>query len=190
MGGGLGLLPENMEFYNALALLPNVEITLICGNNHSLFKLLSGKYRNINVLGYINNVCDYMKQADVIITKPGGITTFEAIHAEVPILALNPFMQQEMYNAQYIQEMQIGTVINGNANQCVEDIANILDCNQLEFYKNNIRKIKEQLVGNNITQVLMNVIYRSNYTASYNFTNSYKLKSEGRKKHEKISFNL
>jgi len=67
MGGGLGMLPKTYHFYKGLELLPNTEVTIITGKNHNLYERLEGKYKNINVLGYVNNVCEYMKQADVII---------------------------------------------------------------------------------------------------------------------------
>lgn len=153
MGGGLGMLPKTFEFYKGLDLLPNTKVTIITGKNHNLYERLEGKYQNIRVLGYVQNIYDYMKQADVIITKPGGITTFEAIYAEVPILALNPSLQQEKYNAQYIQNMAIGTVIRGNSKQCLEEIENIDYC-QLNYYRSNIQKIKGNLNKYKLTKVL------------------------------------
>ncbi len=153
MGGGLGMLPKAFEFYKGLDILPNTKVTIITGKNHNLYERLEGKYQNIRVLGYVQNIYDYMKQADVIITKPGGITTFEAIYAEVPILALNPSLQQEIYNARYIENMAIGTVIRGNSRQCLEKIENIDYC-QLNYYRNNIQKIKGNLNKHKLTKVL------------------------------------
>lgn len=189
MGGGLGMLPENPEFYEGLDLLPNVKITVITGKNQKLFQLLSGRYQNIKVFGFIENICDYMKQADLIITKPGGITTFEAIHTELPIVALNPLLQQEIYNAQYIQDMQIGTVVRGNSEQCLEDITNLLDYGKLEDYKCNLRRIKNHLEDRSLPKILKYVIY-NNYKTIAGFSSTHKNKSEGIKINEKISFNI
>jgi UDP-N-acetylglucosamine:LPS N-acetylglucosamine transferase len=190
MGGGLGILPENPQFYEKLSFLPNTDITLITGKNTKLLQHLSGKYPNIRVLGFVNNIYDYMKQADAIITKPGGISTFEAIQAEVPILAIKPFLQQEIYNAQYIEEMQLGTVIDVSSSNCIEDITSLLETRQLNLYRNNIRKLKRHLEYGHITSLLTEALIQSSYSANYSYLNMYKLKREGHVKHEKISFNL
>lgn len=157
MGGGLGMLPLDDDFYQDLDNLPNIKFTVITGKNHSLYNSLRGKYRNIQVLGYVNNIFDYMVGADAIITKPGGVTTFEAIFAELPILALTPLLQQEKYNAQFIQEMKIGTVINLEHKFKASEITELLQQDQLEFYKDNIRKIKSSLNINLLYDVLNEV---------------------------------
>jgi UDP-N-acetylglucosamine:LPS N-acetylglucosamine transferase len=189
MGGGLGMLPEAPDFYHGLNTLPNVEVTLITGKNRRLFEQLYGKYANITVYGFIENICDFMKEADLIITKPGGITTFEAIHSGVPIAALNPFMQQEIHNANYIQDMQIGRVINGDYEKCLEDISELLYDDGLEDYRWNIRQIKNHLEECNLPEVIKESIDNKNirfarYTALDNRKNGDRII------HEKISFNI
>jgi processive 1,2-diacylglycerol beta-glucosyltransferase len=131
-----------------------------------------------------------MKQADIIITKPGGITTFEAIYAEVPILALNPSLQQEIYNAQYIQKMGIGTIIHGNSKQCLEEIEKMLDYCHLDYYKNNIQKLKGQLSKYKLTKVLEMTICEGNTLANNGFKNIYQPIREDYNINEKISFNI
>lgn len=151
MGGGLGMLPADEAFYKDLESLPNIEITIITGKNEHLFQQLSEKYNKMNILGYVDNVYDYMNEADVLITKPGGSTIFEAIYSEVPILVLNPYLQQEKYNAKYIQSMNIGKVIDINNTDCIEVIKEILKQEHLQVYKSNILKIKSRLEFNPVT---------------------------------------
>ncbi|BCJ93186.1 UDP-N-acetylglucosamine--N-acetylmuramyl-(pentape ptide) pyrophosphoryl-UDP N-acetylglucosamine transferase [Anaerocolumna cellulosilytica] len=190
MGGGLGILPAENEFYQDLEGLSNVDITVITGKNDILFQQLAGKYRNITVLGYVHNVYDYMKQADVVITKPGGVTTFEAIHAELPILSLTPFLQQEIHNAAYIEVMNIGKVIDMKGKEFIQEIRSILEEGHLEEYKNNILKIKSGLKENMefLTQLI------EAYTID-NINNTTCFCSDADKRmealiNEKISFNL
>ncbi|WP_097015871.1 MGDG synthase family glycosyltransferase [Anaerocolumna aminovalerica] len=190
MGGGLGMLPKTFNFYESLELLPNTKVTIITGKNNGLYERLKDRYQNITVLGYVDNVYDYMKQADIIITKPGGITTFEAIYAEVPILALNPSLQQEIYNAQYIQKMGIGTIIHGNSKQCLEEIEKMLDYCHLDYYKSNIQKLKGQLSKYKLTKVLEMTICEGNTLANNGFKNIYQPIREDYNINEKISFNI
>ena len=49
----------------------------------------------MRIIGYTNEVDKYMKEADLILTKSGGITTFEAIYSETPMYIVTPFLSQE-----------------------------------------------------------------------------------------------
>jgi UDP-N-acetylglucosamine:LPS N-acetylglucosamine transferase len=189
MGGGLGMLPEDPDFYLGLNALPNTEVTVITGKNQRLLRLLDGRYPGIRVFGYIDNIQDYMREADLIITKPGGITTFEAIHAGVPIAALNPFMQQEIHNARYIEDMNIGRIINGNSQKCVKDITELLYYGKLEDYRTNIRRIREHLEELSLSDVLQEVL--PDYPVSLpRYSTAYYRKNGEMSINEKISFNI
>ncbi|MDF2541502.1 MAG: putative UDP-N-acetylglucosamine--N-acetylmuramyl-(pentapeptide) pyrophosphoryl-undecaprenol [Herbinix sp.] len=154
MGGGLGILPKDDCFYEGLNSLHNMEVTIITGNNRVLYHRLHNKYQNLTVLGYVENVFDYLKKSDAIVTKPGGITVFEAIHAEVPILAWNPFLQQEIYNADFINEAKIGRIITGDSNECIDQIRSAMEDEMLRrMYQDNMRKLKKDYEGQNISLI-------------------------------------
>ena len=51
---------------------------------------------------YTNKINEYMRNADLIVSKSGGITLFEAIYSETPIYVVNPFLMQEVKNARFI----------------------------------------------------------------------------------------
>src|SRR6202022_3134836 len=57
---------------------------------------------NVRVLGFVDNVYDWMHAADVLVTKPGGLTTSEALAAGVPLILLQPLPGQEQRNARYL----------------------------------------------------------------------------------------
>lgn len=189
MGGGLGMLPESLEFYKGLDALSSTEITVITGHNLKLQEQLAGKFEHIEVLGFVNNISDYMRRSDLVITKPGGITTFEAIHCEVPIIALNPQLQQEIYNANYIQEMQIGTVVSGNTRLCLTEIIRILNYGKLNDYRYHIRQIKMYLAANCVSEILQDAIYQ-NQIKKGNIVTDYNTRNEEMKINEKVSFNI
>ena len=58
MGGG-GLLPRGKKFYDGLNACP-ASTTIITGNNRKLYDKLAGRWENITVLGYTDQVRDYM----------------------------------------------------------------------------------------------------------------------------------
>ncbi|MGF7141709.1 UDP-N-acetylglucosamine:LPS N-acetylglucosamine transferase [Anaerotaenia torta] len=181
MGGGLGMLPKTRGFYSDLDRIPGIRVTIITGKNQALFRRLQDRYENIRVLGYVPNVHDYMRQADLIITKPGGVTTFEAIYAGVPILALKPSLQQECYNAQYIQDMGIGTVMPGKARHCLREITrNLEDCRLLS-YRTNVERLRNSLIHYKMTEVLEDTLIKDSY--KYHSREDYDID-------ETVSFNI
>lgn len=124
MGGGLGLLPGGTAFYDELNRIPHTHTTIITGSNRRLYERLHGKWENIQVEGYVGHVWDYMAKADLIVSKPGGITLFEAIFARVPILSWPPTLQNERSNARWMVEKGIGWI--ADQENCAQEIQEIL----------------------------------------------------------------
>ena len=111
MGGGLGLIPHADTLLSALVATPNLHVTVITGKNEALRWELQQAYPSFTVLGYTDRVAEYMAKADLLLTKAGGITTFEAIHAGTPLCLLRPFLMQEEANARYVEQHGFGTVL-------------------------------------------------------------------------------
>ncbi|MDP4132527.1 MAG: glycosyltransferase [Bacillota bacterium] len=126
MGGGLGLLPKSKAFYEELNNLIGVKTTIITGNNKQLYDLLKGKYENIEVLAFVHNVSHYMKNADLLISKPGGITLFETISAELPLLMFKPFLEQEMRNGEFVMDNNLGDVLSTDPQEWIARIQQML----------------------------------------------------------------
>ncbi|MEG2989282.1 MAG: glycosyltransferase [Oscillospiraceae bacterium] len=146
MGGGLGLMPRGEKFYEALNALENVHTVMITGGNKKLFEKLSGKYENIEVVGYTDKVYQYMAKADLMLSKPGGITVFEAITSGLPILAWEPFLQQERNNANYLLRNGMGRVANKEPERCLESIRNLIyKDDMLSWMRDNMAKVRGQL---------------------------------------------
>ena len=148
MGGGLGLLPRKERFYEELNALPGVETTIIAGRNEKLRERLEGKYEHIHVVGYTDRVYGYMAQADLMLSKPGGITMFESIFSELPLLAWEPFLQQEINNARFLLRAGIGAVAAKEIEDCLEAIRNLIyDREKLSAMAGNMRRLKNGRVG-------------------------------------------
>ena len=87
-----------------------------------------------------------MRKSDLIITKAGGITLFEAIFSEIPIYVIKPFLYQEIENAKYIEDTGIGKVIWHNGTDIYEDVTSLIKNELLlEVIKTNIRNEKSKL---------------------------------------------
>ncbi len=146
MGGGLGLLPRKDSFYQELNDLPGVETALITGHNQKLYDRLADQYPHIHVVGFTDQVHAYMARADLILSKPGGITLFEAIFSQTPLLAWEPFLQQERLNARFLIRAGIGRVARKEPEDCLAAIRSLIyDASALSRMAENMRAIREQL---------------------------------------------
>jgi len=106
MGGGQGLGPiktmvESLEKVNK----PLQEI-VITGTNRKLLRSLKKKIKKskhkIALFGYADNICELMSISDIIITKPGGVTTAEALGRGLPMVIVKPIPGQEANNTGYL----------------------------------------------------------------------------------------
>ena len=155
MGGGLGLMPRKDSFYEALNALPNVRTTIITGSNQKLYDRLAGKYPNIEVLGFTDRVYEYMAASDLVLTKPGGITMFESIFSELPILAWEPFLEQEKNNARFLVKRGMGRVASKEPEACLEAIRNLIYNDvALAAMSARMRAMKSRLEEESLNRVL------------------------------------
>lgn len=142
MGGGLGLVPGGSRLLKRLNEETCFEVTLITGKNRSLEKRARRKYKNINVVGFTDKIADYMAAADLVLTKPGGITTFEAIASRTPMYIADPFLEQEMGNARFIESKNIGRIVWSRDCDVASDIINFLkDTALIDTMKENMAKL-------------------------------------------------
>ncbi len=74
------------------------------GSNARLAKAAENVDYPGRALRFVENVYDYMHAADAFVTKPGGLTTAEALVAQVPIVLCKPLPGQEERNARVLVE--------------------------------------------------------------------------------------
>ena len=97
----------------ARRLKENEEIVVICGNNKKLEETLKRELRRdrrVRILGFTEQVAEYMEACDVIFTKPGGLSSTEAAVSRIPIIHTNPIPGCENRNLEFFEErhMSIG----------------------------------------------------------------------------------
>lgn len=80
------------------------QILCVCGNNKRLRALVSGRTwkKKVHVYGYVDNVDVMMDAADIIVTKPGGLTTSEFLAKGLPAIVLDPIPGQEDRNVEFL----------------------------------------------------------------------------------------
>ena len=104
MGGGSGF-GALREVVQNLDILPYpCQLVVITGTNRSLLSWIRARcFRHKVVgLGYVDDIAELMDIATLLISKPGGLTTSEALAKRVPLVIVNPIPGQESYNARFL----------------------------------------------------------------------------------------
>lgn len=123
-GGKMGLgKSKTLEILKTLAEdFNDLQIVAISGKNKEMneqFKeIVSSNARedSMKVLEFTNKVPELMTIADLVITKPGGLTTTESLASGLPIIIINPIPGQEEENAEFLEERKVGVWIKKGDN--------------------------------------------------------------------------
>jgi processive 1,2-diacylglycerol beta-glucosyltransferase len=103
MGGGAGMLPmtDFLEAFDGIA--KYVQVIFVAGKNRKMQEKLMAIKSHVSypicIMGYIDYIAELMAVADVIVTKPGGMTSAEALSSGVPMVIYRPIPGQEEANA-------------------------------------------------------------------------------------------
>lgn len=117
-GGGLGLGPVFDTVESLTALLPALQVTAVAGHNSALLRrlhALAQRRSGLVALGYTERMPELLAQADVLVTKPGGLTCAEAVAAGTPLVLLPPLPGQEEENAAALQQAGVALAARDTA---------------------------------------------------------------------------
>lgn len=95
--------------------IEDVNYIVSCGNNISLYENLQNEYKNekrVIPLPYTNKISEYMKCSDIILSKPGGLTTTEIATLNIPFIHTMPIPGCENYNAEFFSERKMSLKSN------------------------------------------------------------------------------
>lgn len=116
MGGGQGLGPIKTIVKSLEKSKFDFQEIIVAGTNKKLYNSLKKKIeksgKKIMLFGFIDNIDELMSVADIIITKPGGITTAEALTKGVPMVIVKPIPGQEANNSRYLTEKGVAVKID------------------------------------------------------------------------------
>ncbi len=131
MGGGKGLMPGIEEICGRLGDLGlPMQIVVLTGSNETLANNLKEMALTspipIRVLGYIENIAPIMKGSNLLLSKAGGITVFEALALKLPILIYKPLPGHEMCNVEFLLKND-AALIAKDQHQAVELIKEVAE---------------------------------------------------------------
>jgi UDP-N-acetylglucosamine:LPS N-acetylglucosamine transferase len=101
--GSLGLGRVGDALSAVLAVSPGVQVVVVCGRNEALRQELAGRGEppgRLRVLGWTEDMPDWMTAADVVIGNAGGATGLEAVACGRPLVLFDPIAGHGRANAQ------------------------------------------------------------------------------------------
>lgn len=165
MGGGQGLGPIKTIVRSLDGLRLEFQEIIVTGTNKKLYRSLKrkiGRYKKkILLFGYANNVNELMDVSDLIITKPGGITTAEALAKKIPMVIVKPIPGQEASNTAYLSGHLAAIKIDKPKDVCaaIEDLLRNPD--KLSRMREAITRISKPSASQDIARLLLDLASKS-----------------------------
>lgn len=163
-GGEFGLgKTQTFNIFKSFVECPeNIQIVAISGKNQKMKESFEnlvtdlGKQDSVKILEFTDKVPQLMSISDLVVTKPGGLTTTESLASGLPIVVINPIPGQEEENAEYLVNHNTAIWLKKDDN--VEKIINNLlsDSSKLEEMSNNAKLISKPNSTNDICKILLN----------------------------------
>jgi processive 1,2-diacylglycerol beta-glucosyltransferase len=113
--GGFGVGPVEGLVASLVEAAPRAQVVVIAGRNEALRRKLERSAAttgaSLRVLGFTTEIHEWMALAQLAVTKPGGLTTSEALAMGLPLVVTNAIPGQETRNATMLYEE--GAAISG-----------------------------------------------------------------------------
>ena len=84
------------------------ELTVVCGTNQKMYERLKkdhADHPNVHILGFVHHISQLMDSADLYVTKPGGISTTEAMAKGLPMVLVDAVAGCEDYNLRFFEKI-------------------------------------------------------------------------------------
>jgi processive 1,2-diacylglycerol beta-glucosyltransferase len=119
LAGGFGVGPVEQLLSAILQVDSPTEVVVVAGRNESLRDKLQQmdpppRHRLV-VLGFTDQIDELMAVADVVVSKPGGLTTSETLARGAAMAVVNPIPGQESRNCDFLLEHGAAIKINNVA---------------------------------------------------------------------------
>ena len=139
----------------------NIQIIAISGKNpkmKSAFEEIvhnNNAEDNVKIIGFSNEVPKLMSISDLVVTKPGGLTTSESLASNLPMVVINPIPGQEEENAEFLESKGIAVWIKktDNSKEVIQKL--LADKEKLKAMKENTKILAKPNSTADICKILL-----------------------------------
>ena len=166
MGGSFGAGSIKDTLSELISIDRDFQIIVITGRNKSLKEKLEKNLmsheqsidKNICVLGFTDKMNDLLSAVDILVSKPGGLTTTESLLKEVPMIVPYFIPGQEEENLDFLSNF--GASLRTSKKYTLSIILKVLIDNpdRIEMTKENIRSIKKLNASQDIAKLAFDIL--------------------------------
>ena len=162
-GGEFGLgKARTVEIFNNLVKnFSDIQVIAIAGKNEKMkseFEKIveeNNKQDCVKVLAFTNKVPELMSISDLVISKPGGLTTSESLASNLPMIIINPIPGQEEENAEFLESKGTGIWLRKD-DSSREVLKSVIDNpEKLNMMKKNTEILAKKHSTENICKILL-----------------------------------
>lgn len=160
LGGGGGLLSGAETICSILSAtsLP-IQILAVTGTNYAmcnkLQQLSSYSRIPIRVFGYVENIAELMEMSDLLLTKAGGVTIFEALAKNLPMIIHKPLPGHESGNVHFLLSHNCA-VLADSEDSAVEHIKSFVrNPSKLDEMKSSITRVSKPNASKDATDIIL-----------------------------------
>lgn len=118
-----------------ILIIPNIKVLVVCGTNKKLLEEIKTlPYKNLVPLGFVNNINDLIYSSDIVLSKPGGLSTTEITSLHKPLLHIFPIPGIETYNTNFFSTRKM-TISCSTKEEIITNLTNLINdsslCNEL-----------------------------------------------------------
>lgn len=156
---------KNPKLYECMQSLINENNSNKRRRSTELFKMKRGRdednkltSKSIRLIYFTYEVSKYMQVADLLITKPGGLTISESLACNLPMILFDAIPGQEVENAEFLVKRNMAIKLNDPVNDAKIIDSLFKDRKRLEIMKFNCAQIDKSDVLSNLYH-LINELY-------------------------------
>ena len=139
----------------------NIQIIAISGKNPKMKEAFenivteNNALNNVKIIEFSNEIPKLMYISNLVVTKPGGLTTSESLASNLPMVIINPIPGQEEENAEFLENTGIAVWIKktNNSKEIIENLLN--DKEKLAQMKENTKILAKQNSTQDICDILL-----------------------------------
>jgi processive 1,2-diacylglycerol beta-glucosyltransferase len=145
LAGGFGVGPVERIYRSLLEVEQPLEIVAVSGRNEKarakLARVPVPARHRAHVLGFTDQIDELMAVADLVVSKPGGLTTSETLARGAAMVIVNPIPGQESRNSDFLLENGAAIKVNNLATLAHKVSALLRDPDRLAQLKANARRL-------------------------------------------------
>ncbi len=110
-------------------------LIVLCGSNEALFSDLSEKYKNdVSILPMksTDRIAELMRASDMIISKPGGLSSTEAAVSGTPLIHIAPIPGCETKNTRYFKKNGMSVSVGNSRIRLLLSVSRLSDSGEAE----------------------------------------------------------